>query len=211
MIDLKIVRASRPVRAKNSVLLITGDGSRLERDLQEFFEWEIPHDAMCIGRSIKVYPFHVEHYVDVDADAGKWVLENLVKNHPDKGNPVKHTLGEVEWVDACWDSDDIEIPPEDVRWHGSTALFGVLIGLAMGYGCIILAGCPMDKCGHWYFSQQKGEPNWQYSDIAAWLEFKKHTCSTIVKSISGYTAVILGQPTKDWIIWVLSLQSNRPK
>lgn len=166
--------------------------------------WEILHDTMCIGRSIKAYPFHVEHYVEVDADAGKWVLENLAKNHPDKGNPVTHALGQVEWVDVCWDSDDIDIPLEDVRWHGSTALFGALIGLEMGYSCIILAGCPMDKNGHWYFGPGNKGPSWQYSDIVAWLEFQKCESAKAVKSLGGYTQQILGGVSKQWVLLALS-------
>jgi len=211
MIEMKLVRQARKVEPHSDLLLIMGDGSTLPGDLDRFLGWCIPHDSMCIGRSIKKYPFHVNHYVDVDADAGKWVIENLTRNHPDKGDPVKHTLGDVQWFDACWDSDDLDIPAEDVRWHGSTALFGVLIAMAMGYKVIVLAGCPMDQSGHWYYGPECSGPNWQYTDIVAWLEFVKWPSAWTVKSLSGHTKTILGEPSRDWITWALSVQSNRLK
>lgn len=205
MIRLKLIKSPPKKLRDNSVLLITGDGQGLEEDLGEFLSWHIDHDVMCIGRSIRKYPFHVKHYTDVDSDAGKWVLENLYKTHPKKGRPIRHTLGDVDWCDACWDSDDIDIDPEDVRWHGSSALFGALIGLEMGYGAIVLAGCPMDKMGHWYYGPEHRGPNWQYSDLAAWLEFKKDARSNAVRSLSGYTAQVLDRATQEWASWQATL------
>jgi hypothetical protein len=190
---MKIIKEGRPVpRKTNRALLITGDGKTYPDDLKCFLRYRTCHDAMCIGRSIQLYPFKVEHYADVDADAGKWVLENIMNNHPDKGNPITHTLGDVEWVDAGWDLEASPWPSEEVMWHGSTALFAVLIGIAMGYPRIVLAGCPLDSKGHWYFPDETYGPKWTGETYQAWFEFAETPEAGRVKSMSGYTKQLLG-------------------
>ena len=196
MIKLQKTQENRKVERHNDLLLITGDGRSLPDDLNRFKDKRLPHDVMCVGRSIKLIRGKVLHYVDVDADSDKWVLENLDKNHPDAGYPITHTMGNVDWVDVGWDSDDIPYDPDDVRWHGSTALFGCLIAREMGYRFVVLAGCPMDKEGHWYFPAEHKGPNWQYQDLAAWVHFKGNGAKHVT-SMSGLTRMILGGPPWD--------------
>jgi hypothetical protein len=181
----------KPLR-NHDVLLITGDGKPLPQDLETFMDLGIDHDVMCIGRSIQIYPGLVDHYADVDADAGKWVAENLIKNNPDKGYPIRHTLGDVAWFDVCWEIEDCLIPSEDILWHGSTALFCVLIGIAMEYQQIVLAGCPMDSKGHWYFPEETYGPKWTFESYQSWFEFAATEDAKKVCSLSGYTKQLLG-------------------
>jgi hypothetical protein len=147
-----------------------------------------------MGRSIQLYPGHVTHYVDVDSDAGAWVLENLAKNHPKKIGPegvLTHTLGYVDWVDCDWDLKDSPWPMADVMWHGSSALFSVYIGLKMGYERLYLAGCPLDSKGHWYFPDEDYGPRWTAETYQAWLEFAATKEARKVESLSGYTRTML--------------------
>jgi hypothetical protein len=189
---LHIITQRRDILTKHPVLLITGDGKTLPDDLEQFLDWNIAHDVMSIGRSHKQYPLPIEHYADVDADAGKWVVENLVKNNPKVGDPIKHTLGDVAWFDVCWEMEQDLVPSDEILWHGSTALFGVLIGLEMGYEQIILAGCPMDSKGHWYYPEEKYGPKWTFESYQSWFEFAEHPESKKVCSLSGYTKTLLG-------------------
>jgi len=185
----------------HDILLITGDGRTLPDDLERFLSWNLSHDVMCIGRSIQLYPGQVTHYSDVDADAGKWVVENLARTYPDKGDPVTHTLGDVEWFDIGWEVEDQPIQSDEVLWHGSTALFSVLVGLSLGYDRIVLAGCPMDSKGHWYFSEDvepRGLPKWTPESYQVWFEFAKHPKSYNVRSMSGYTKTLLAPATAEW-------------
>jgi hypothetical protein len=181
------------------VLLICGDGSQLREDLAQFLAMCRHTDVLCIGRSIQYIGFAIQHYADVDADNGKWVAENLFKNNPMAGEPIRHTLGDVPWFDWGWDTDDVPFPMDEAMWYGSTAFFSVLIGLEMGYRRIALAGCPMDRNGHWYFPEQVNAPTWRYQDLAVWLEFAGNGYGDNVRSLSGYTATILGRPTKEWV------------
>lgn len=189
-------RATRQTVRRHDLLLITGDGKNYPCDLKKFLRHNIDHDVMCIGRSIQLYPWEVQHYADVDADAGKWVLEHLHDNHPRAGLPITHTLGNVPWVNVGWEITNCPIESDEILWHGSTALFGVLIGLAMGYQRIVLAGCPMDSKGHWYFPDEKWGPRWTMESYQAWFEFAAGKGAHKVASMSGYTAQLLGKPCK---------------
>jgi hypothetical protein len=194
MIDLYLHSHKKPVKRDSDVLLITGDGKTYPDDLKRFLDMKIGHDVLCLGRSIKQYPGFINHYVDVDSDAGKWVLENLEKNNPDQIGPdgvLKHTLGFVDWCDCDWDLKDSPWPMADVMWHGSSALFAVYIGLKMGYGHIYLAGCPLDSKGHWYFPAEPYGPRWTMETYQAWLEFAGTKEAKQVTSLSGYTRTML--------------------
>ena len=194
IIDIFLNSKQKDIKRKRDVLLITGDGKTLPADLQNFYNMDIAHDTMCMGRSLQLVPKRIEHYSDVDADNDKWVIENLEKNHPDKVTPetLKHTLGFVEWCDCDWDIKNCPWPMADVMFHGSTALFSVLIGLKMGYKRIYLAGCPIDSKGHWYFVDEEYGPRWSMETYQVWLEFSQTEDADKVRSLSGYTKTLLG-------------------
>ena len=191
-----------PIKRTNDVLLITADGKTLVDDLEVFIGWDIPHDVMCVGRSIKAYPGKVDHWAEVDADASNWVAMNLEKTHPDKvrnGHIYKHTLGEHKGFDFDWDVENSPWPMSEVMWHGSTALFAVMIALEMGYKPIVLAGTPLDSKGHWYFDREKYGPTWTAETYQAWFEFAAGENAKYVKSMSGYTMQILGKADRKWL------------
>ena len=198
---LQLRKTDKPLNRGADVLLITADGKTLKKDLAIFLNWEVPHDTMCIGRSIKAYPGIIQHYADVDSDAAVWVVENLKKNHPTKinGHLHTHTLGECKGFSVDWDVASCPWPAEDVMWHGSTALFAVLAGLEMGYSRIILAGAPLDSKGHWYYQSEAFGPRWTGETYQAWFEFAMMMESGNVKSLSGYTRQILGEPKQNWL------------
>jgi hypothetical protein len=56
--------------------------------------------------------------------------------------------------------------------------------------------------GHWYWTEKKKEtlgPIWLGVDFMAWIDFREQQEAQRVRSMSGYTAKILGQATEDWI------------
>ena len=72
----------------------------------------------------------------------------------------------------------------------------------MGYKRVILAGCPLDTEGHYYFQDKNKEtlgPIWLGFDFMTWLDFSKTDQAENVRSLSGYTAIILGTASKGWI------------
>jgi len=198
--ELKPVQEKKKFIRRLDTLLITGDGKGFPQDLESFLGFKIEHEVMTIGRSISKYPGQVQHYVDVDADAGKWIADNLMDLYPGqvKGGIIKHTLGAVAWFDNCWDMDELPFPDADVMWHGSSALFGVLVALELGYTRIVLAGCPMDSKGHWYFPTINEGPIWTAESYQAWFEFTLDPRKRLVRSMSGYTEILLGAPDKEF-------------
>ena len=119
---------------------------------------------------------------------------------------ITHTLGPVDGFDVDWEieQDDYNyerLTGERGRLHGSSALFAALAGVAMGYDRIVLAGCPLDTGGHWYFEPEGPEtlgPIWLGVDFAAWIDFSLMPEARKVRSMSGYTARILGTARKTW-------------
>lgn len=162
-------------------LLITGDGRTLPDDLAAFFACNIPHDVMAIGRSVKMHFEPVKHWVNVDGPGSKWWAEHL------PGSPIRHTLGTCDGYDVIWDDG----MPDGEPWYGSSALFAALIGLILGYKAIVLAGCPLDSNGHWYFGEEYKGPEWRKEDFEAWERFARLPKPGTVKSLSGWTKEIL--------------------
>lgn len=169
-------------KRNEDVLLITGDGRTVHGDLEFFKSWGISHDIMAIGRSIKLHE-KADHWANVDGPGSKWWAEHL------PGKPIRHTLGDCDGYDCIWDDGK----PDGDPWYGSSALFAAIIALEMGYERIVLAGCPLDHDGHWYFGPEFDGPEWRPEDYAAWIEFSCTPRAKKVKSLSGFTKRVLDE------------------
>ena len=195
-------KAHRELTRNHDTILILGDGQSMPEDLKTFINWNIPHDAGALGRAVREYPHGiVNHWFNADGDLSiQWA-----KSLP--CDTLRHTMGEVEGFDVDWDLDQPHYNHDIItnerpgsRMHGSSALFATLASLAMGYTRIVLAGCPLDTEGHYYFQQSKETlgPIWLGWDFMAWIDFAEMEEAQQVRSMSGYTAKILGKPTKEW-------------
>lgn len=193
--EVKLVTSRQPMR-RNDTVLITGDGRSLPADFETFRCFDVPYDVYAIGRSINFVP-HATHWGNVDSAESIWWAENL----PDKwtDGPQRHTLGPMRGYDFDWDIPQCGYAMEDILWHGSTSLFCVFTSLAMGYKRVVLAGCPMDSSGHWYFGPEHVGPRWTGECFMAWLDFRQSPQSESVRSMSGYTKTILGEPNQAWL------------
>ena len=199
---VKLHSARKDLARENDVLLILGDGRTMISDLTQFMDWDIPHDAACIGRCVKSYPKNIKHWFNADGETAIAWVKQIKEQH---GNGlIAHTLGYVEGFDADWDIEQPdyhyrEITNEAHRLHGSSSMFATLVGLEMGYSKIVLGGCPLDAEGHWYFepSQETLGPIWLGLDFMAWLDLARETDK--VRSLSGYTAQIVGEARREWL------------
>lgn len=198
MIKMKIHKNSRPIKTFNPLVLITADGWSAPEDIKKFQAWQIPHDTYAIARSIHLLKNPVDHWGDVDSDPAMWVAGNLKAKDREGNMPLRHSLGPQKNFDVDWDIDG-KIPwdTSEILWHGSSALFAVLCCIAMGYQKIVLAGAPLDGKGHWYYTDIPG-PKWTGESYQAWFEFAACEQANMVKSLSGYTKQLLGEPTEGW-------------
>lgn len=202
---IKLFQTKKEFKRKHDIILILGDGDTMPQDLKEFLSWGISHDAGSLGRSIKEYPGKVLHWFNADGDSAIQWAENL----PNGNGTIKHTLGNVRGFDVDWEIEQdnyhyAEITGEKAeRTHGSSALFAVLVCLEMGYQRIVLAGCPLDTEGHYYFPDKNRDtlgPIWLGLDFMAWLDFLDMPEHNNVRSMSGYTAKIIGKANKLWCL-----------
>jgi hypothetical protein len=81
------------------------------------------------------------------------------------------------------------------RWPGSSGLYTVQNALSMGYCAIICAGMPYSVSQHYH----KQEP-WQHANgyHRGWKRALPHIRDK-VKSMSGWTAELLGKPDAQWL------------
>lgn len=200
---LRLHKAHKELTRNHDVLLILGDGQSAPDDLIRFLDWDIPHDASSLGRSIKLVPGHVQHWFNADGESAIHWAENL----PNGNGTIKHSFGEIRGFDVDWEITQHDYHFDEItgekafRTHGSSSLFGTLAALFMGYKRIVLAGCPLDTEGHYYFEPRADTlgPIWLGFDFMAWLDFAELPEAAKVRSMSGYTAKMIGEATKEWL------------
>lgn len=188
----------------NSTILILGDGRSLHDDMQRFYDWQIPHDTAALGRGIKECPNRVRHWFNADGESAiHWA-----KNLPNGNGTVKHTTADIDGFDYWWEIEQPDYRYGEItnekpeRMHGSSAMFAVLSLITIGYTKIVLAGCPLDCEGHYYYPQRRDTygPIWLGHDFMAWLDLAEGEKGQYVRSLSGYTAKILGLATREWML-----------
>ena len=182
---------------RNITVLVTGDGSCLAEDVKAFNEWAIPHDIYCVNRSMLFFEKPIHHWCAVDAEESMFFAQHLnIKIRPPGHQIYRHTIGVCPGAyNVFWEVDkNLENEYQSRLWAGNSGYFAVLTAVAMGYTNIILAGMPLDRNPHWYEPKEETGPNWIGATYTQWMDFKmQHPHAFKVKSMSGYSAFILGQ------------------
>ena len=107
---------------------------------------------------------------------------------------IKHPNGEFKaehGLDFIWELEGGR--------GGSSGLFACMIGLALGYDKIILAGIPLDGNGHFFDPPEKEVRQFLGQNITwEWEGANVNYFAGRVKSLSGRTMDLLGYPPEDW-------------
>jgi len=178
------------------VLLIVGDGRDVLNDLDRFLAFEEPADLMAMNFSPKIIPatWHIDHYIAGDSHTSS--MQKVAGEMP--AGTLRH----------CWNQNSKHF---DIRWsrnsskpwNGTTLNLGVKIGIALGYLKIVLAGCPMDTSGNWYKDTLPENDIKRGKDHTAhlwkWTEIASRPIGRFIRSMSGNTAQLFGEPTKEWL------------
>ena len=108
---------------------------------------------------------------------------------------------------AYRESRDPRIPNCDYIWKirgsalaGTSTLFAVAVALALGYSRIVVAGAPLDGKRHFYDSP--GVECKQFASTSVrqeWQNAQTHVFQDRVRSLSGWTRELLGEPADSWI------------
>jgi hypothetical protein len=202
--DLRLINKKLPDEMiKNPVVLITGDGNTLAADVKEFEAWGIEHDLFCVNRSLLYFERPVNHWAAIDAQESIWFAEHYNKRYSGNGNRLlRHTIGICPvGYDMFWEvAQPFDNSNQRWIWIGNSGYFAVLAALQMGYQKVVLAGAPLNRENHWYEPKATDGPSWVGDCYTQWMDFKMQKQEAArVKSLSGYSAFILGQATKDWL------------
>jgi hypothetical protein len=170
-----------------NLLIVCGSAPCLQEDinkLKSFFTTanQIPCDLMAIGLDAFKQPVpwkyvatgHFEDLPFIKAYAGL---------HKQKAYKLIHYQRQVG-VDI--------VEPRETWEGGSSALLGVMAAIKLGYTKIVLCGCPMQGAN-------PGHPGADYSMFQSKWEEKKDELLLTVRSMSGFTRVLLGMPTEEWL------------
>lgn len=186
----------------NEILLIVGDATDVMSDVSRFLEiCPSGFDTMCINYSAKLIPWEIQHFIAGDSHMED--MQRMAQQLPD--GCLKH----------CWNPQSIGFNIRWLRngrtgWNGTTANLGIKIGIALGYTRIILAGIPMDNSGNWYSGVIPADDVKQGKDhrnhLWKWSEIASRPVSRLLRSMSGNTADLLGEPTTEWIEEALILK-----
>ena len=82
-------------------------------------------------------------------------------------------------------------------WKGSSAAYAVYIALQKGAKKVVLCGCPLDDSGN--VLQNGGKQGGYDHFIGSWEANKNLGRLTNVRSMSGATRDICGNPSKAWL------------
>ena len=186
-----------------NTVLITADGHTLLDDLKEFESWDIPHDLFCVNKSLNAVIRPVNHWAAIDAEEAFWFAEqSAAETRPEGHKLARHTIGICRnGYDCFWRIRESTRGDERglLMWSGSTTYFAVLASVWMKYDKIIIAGAPLDMKNHWYEPPGDNGPRWNGEFYMSWMDFAQRPEAKAVKSLSGYSAFILGKATKEWV------------
>lgn len=195
---------------KHPTVLITGDAKSLAADTREFESWNVSHDLYAVNRSLVFHQRPVDHWAAVDVEECRWYAEHVTMDQFGEKPPIRHSIGietkssefrgmglfDVYWqMEYEWENDY-----QRYVFVGNSGYFAVLTAIKMGYQKIVIGGMPLDVNPHWYEPDTIPGPHWTGMTYMQWMDFAmKHPDHDKVRSMSGYSAFILGQATKEWV------------
>lgn len=145
-------------------------------------------DFLTINRMVETFPGEIAHCYSNEP----WLLDKFIAA---RRHEYRREFGEPAHTHSC---------NKGARWrwpwggYGTSGLGASLVGLALGYDTVVLAGIPLDNSPH------NGEPPWRKCTFATeppgkvnhnWERAIKLAFQGRVKSLSGRTREWLGPPT----------------
>lgn len=164
-------------------LLVCASGRTLWEDLARY-----PHrgHVMAVNWAGCHLPLRVDHWISLHPDMlVHWLgLHRAMRGH--EGHVWSHAQRPWPGVEFAW---DLELQP------ACSGFMAALVGLALGYAPVVLAGCPETLDGHYY--DPPGQPGTYTTNAghdAMWLGARDRVFAGRVRSLSGRTRDWLGEP-----------------
>lgn len=179
-----------PVIPKADVAVVIGGARSVWSEFDQSEEllrqtgqtWE----NFCVNDMIEHFPRFINHAVTLHPEKfGFWALHRIKAQRPAIDRVWSHRI----MFDGC----------EAVRdWNGSVGLLAVKIARVLGYRKVIVCGVPMtDVANHF----RRPESPWpaSFGFRRGWMTHRSNLDS-YVKSWSGWTKDLLGEPTAAWLV-----------
>ena len=175
-------------KTKRGSLLICGSGRCLWDDLGQWAPEKPPFDAiMTVNDTVMYLPWPVDHaYSHDDRQLVHWVAGRRQRYLNKHGRDII-----LHSVTHCHSDGVIEWPFPS---SGTSGLGAAYVGIALGYDTIVLAGIPLDDSGHFYDPPWIGSNFVRESREEHWIDADKRLFRGRVRSLSGRTRAILGEP-----------------
>ena len=162
-------------------LLIAGSGGTLWDDLEEFWNFEIPHDVCCINLTGIIYPCDFNYWYSIHTEdlCLIWWPKRRSSTVQLHGRFVNYSVKQENLT--CYKYPDL--------FDGATSSFdaAVIALICWKYERIVFAGVPLDT------THIEILPSVCHAAPKIPYLFDK------VRSMSGNTAKLFGKPTKDWL------------
>ena len=140
-------------------------------------------DVACANYTALYYPYFFEHWISYHIE-----LLSAIKKYV-KGTPVVHSTRPDPSVDRVWNFDDFTCT--------DSGLLSVKIALGLGYDRIVLVGMPIDNTPKFF---SPNEPcQFDATNIRKAWEGESQAFTVRVRSFSGFTKRLLGEPSKEWL------------
>lgn len=195
------VMGFKPVAPKAPVLVIVGSGRGYDSDLRKVEKMGLLMEVMTVNSTGPHVPSRFWYSIH-----GEWLTtwEEYVKSG-------KHLICEwyTQGIDSCYGFYNRELAR--IPHCGFSGNFAMLTGLVMGYHRVILCGCPLDNRPisrdlEVYDGLPLDIDTWsKHNDIMRiqlafqFMVKKFPEVRDRVRSMSGHTKKILGEPTMDWL------------
>lgn len=178
-------------------LVVCGSGRCLWDDLKALQAKVDPVSLqyMAVKQSGMYLPFRFQHWSGAHGERFQWMVPLRREGYyfhgfdaegrrgvkPQKLGAMIHSEKSWPLVTHVWPS----------KMTGTSALFAVRVGLALGYDEIILCGIPLDKTGRFYDAPWDAGVDLNIVDMREW-EAYSHVLQGRVRSMSGRTRELLG-------------------
>jgi hypothetical protein len=153
-------------------------------DYRKVMPWK--GEIMCVNDVGQHLHDRVRHWVTLHPEyAPGWMAFRKGHLYGSGDTPMWHSHKAKPGVDVVWSTDQL---------GGTSGLFACFVGLLLGYSEITLAGIPMTGSGHYF------DPSWYGSEFAdrpsqsVWKWAANNVFEGRVKSLSGWTKELLGEP-----------------
>lgn len=167
--------------------LVLGGAASLHADEAAARELFAPDLVIAVNHAARDHPGPVDHWATFHPELlPRWLADRAAAGRDPAGKlwtahhrPIPRGL-EIERV---------------TNWGGSSGLLAVVVGLHLECSHIVLAGVPLDyDQGHYdHPAPWRDAANYR----KAWVSRKEAMIR--VRSMSGFTAELLGAPTKEWL------------